>query len=201
MNRRIGIIIAFLLASSLVFEARAQEPTWLQPSPQEAKDGSALRVGDDAPAFSLHTYNEDVALRLTKSPLVSLSFFVGLRPEYSRQVVLLGFFKASDKESQGDLALFQKLYKKFKDDGVLVLMISLDNKDTQSVYKVIDSEKIGFPVLRDRFGVVARRYDIVKLPTLLIIDKDGKIVSIGEGYKGDVEGYLEREIRTLLSGG
>ena len=157
-----------------------------------------VHVGDDAPAFNLRAYNEEVALRLVKSPLASLNHFVGLHPEFPKQVVLVGFFAAWNPQSQAELAVLQKTYKRFKDDDVMVLMISLDNKDIEGVYEAIEKAKVTYPVLRDRFGVVSKRYGVTKLPTLLIIDKEGRIASIGEGYETNIESYLEGEIRALL---
>lgn len=158
----------------------------------------APRMGDDAPAFSLRAYNEDVAIRLSKNPQITLNTFVGYGAEQPRKALLLGFGAWWDEKSWKELATFQRLYKKFKDSGVMVIMISLDRNDPQLVYESIDKEKVQFPVLRDRFQVVSRRYGVSKLPTVFLIDKDGKIVSMGEAYKDDVEAYLDSEIRRLL---
>lgn len=162
-------------------------------------DDSGLQVGDDAPAFSLRAYNEEASLKLVKSPFVSLNHFVGLGAEYPKKVMLVGFFAMWNEKSRKDLAVFQRIFKKFKDDELALVMISVDHKDTQTVYEAIEKEKLTFPVLRDRFSVVFRRYGVKTLPTLFLIDKDGKLVSIGDGYKESVEEYLEREIKRLLA--
>lgn len=158
----------------------------------------APRLGDDAPAFSLQAYNEDVAIRLSKNPQITLNTFVGFGAEQPRKALLLGFAARWDENSWKTLAAFQRLYKKFKDSGVMVMVISLDRNDPQFIYESIDKEKISFPILRDRFQVVSRRYGVSKLPTVFLIDKDGKIASMGEDYKEDAEVYLEGEIKRLI---
>lgn len=158
----------------------------------------APRLGDDAPAFSLRAYNEEIAVRLTKTPQVSLNHFVGFGAEQTRKAVLLAFAARWNDKSWKELAVFQRLYKKFKDSGLMILVVCIDRNDTQLVYESLDKEKVTFPVLRDRFQVVSRRYGISQLPTLFLIDKEGKIVSMGEAYQEDVESYLEEELKRIL---
>lgn len=158
----------------------------------------APRLGDDAPVFSLRAYNEDIAIRLSKTPTITLNTFVGFGAEQPRKALLLGFAASWNERSWKELATFQRLHKKFKDSGVMVLMVSLDRNDPQFVYESLDNEKVTYPVLRDRFQVVSRRYGVSQLPTVFLIDKDGKIVSMGEAYKEDAETYLEGEIKRLL---
>ncbi len=177
--------------------ARAQGADVLHPAEPSAT--TSLHVGDDAPAFSLRAYNEDDALKLVKSPLVGLNFFTGIRPEYPKEVVILVFLKAESQTKRHDLATLQQLFKKYKNDGMIALAICVDKEDPQVVYGAIDRNNVSFPVLRDRFAVVAGRYDVKKYPTLFIIDKNGKIQAIGEGYQDDIEGYLDTKIRDLLA--
>ncbi len=195
-------LAAWTVLATLAFAhtLAAQDTDWLRPVVPGEDKVTSLRVGDDAPAFSLRAYNEDIALRLVKSPLVGLNFFVGIRPEYQKEVVLLAFLTAESQKDRHDLATLQKLYKKYKGNGVMVLAVSLDKEDPQTVYDALDRANVTFPVLRDRFAVVARRYDVKQLPTLFVIDKNGKIQSIGENYSGDVEAYLDTKIRDLLAG-
>ncbi len=197
-------ILLFLVAPAVLGAAGviwAQDADWLRPVVPGEDATTSLRVGDDAPAFSLRAYNEEVALRLVKSPLVGLNFFVGIRPEYPKEVVLLTFLTAESQTERHDLAVLQKLYKKYRGNGVVALAISVDKKDPQTVYAAIDRNDVAFPVLRDRFAVVARRYDVKKYPSLFVIDKSGKIQAIGEGYENDIEGYLEEKIRDMLAAG
>ncbi len=197
----VKILVAVAVATSLGVtpsSVRAQASSdMLRPADSAAT--TSLHVGDDAPAFSLRAYNEDEALRLVKSPLISLNFFTGIRPEYPREVVILVFLTAESQKERHDLATLQKLFKKYKNDGVMAIAVCVDKDDPQVVYGAIDRNHVSFPVLRDRFAVVAGRYDVKKYPTLFIIDKNGKIQAIGEGYQDDIEAYLDARIRDLLA--
>ena len=55
-----------------------------------------------------------------------------------------------------------------------------------------------FPVLSDRFNIVAKRYMISKLPCVYIINGDGKVHMVNVGYSDDISKHLFDELRRAL---
>ena len=75
----------------------------------------------------------------------------------------------------------------------------LKNRSGPMVSAVDDVEaseaKVRFPLLTDRFNIVARRYYIQKLPCVYILDAEGKVAMVNVGYGDDVSKTLLDEIR------
>ncbi|MCL6629780.1 MAG: TlpA family protein disulfide reductase, partial [Armatimonadetes bacterium] len=59
-------------------------------------------------------------------------------------------------------------------------------------------KKLTYPLLVDSKGTCSREYKVRYLPTTYIIDKEGKISAVHEGYTKDLEKKLDNEIAALL---
>ena len=55
-----------------------------------------------------------------------------------------------------------------------------------------------FPVVHDRFQVVARRYSAERLPYMLMLDAAGNVKVVHVGYSDDIKAHLENEVRAQL---
>jgi hypothetical protein len=80
------------------------------------------------------------------------------------------------------------------------MLVSIDKGDEQRTQIVNLAEEAGvtFPVLHDRFQVVARRYAAEQLPYMLLIDEAGVIDAVHLGYTEDLKAGLENEVRAAL---
>jgi hypothetical protein len=60
--------------------------------------------------------------------------------------------------------------------------------------------RVTYPVLSDRFNVLARRYlgEEAPLPSLFVVGRDGVIRRIERGYTRDVAGFLVADVQTGL---
>jgi hypothetical protein len=59
--------------------------------------------------------------------------------------------------------------------------------------------RAAYPVLHDVGGEVGRLYEVDRTPFIVLIDREGLVREVIEGYRrGDEEQYLER-VRALLS--
>ncbi|NNG48034.1 MAG: TlpA family protein disulfide reductase, partial [Deltaproteobacteria bacterium] len=57
-------------------------------------------------------------------------------------------------------------------------ILALDFMESEKkVNAFIKRKKVAYPVLLDKRGKVARKYRIVGIPTYILIDLDGKVVS------------------------
>ena len=60
--------------------------------------------------------------------------------------------------------------------------------------------RVTYPVLSDRFNLLARRYlgEQSPLPSVFLIRRDGTVDRIERGYGKDAKGFLLAEVRRLL---
>lgn len=185
--------LLFALTPGLTIAA-SQGQNFAQPG-----DPAGPQYGEAAPTFRLHAYNEDDAVKLVNSADISLHNFVGIAPEAPKKAVVLHFFSAQHAQSKSDLAILQRMYKKYADDGLMVISVSIDADEPEKVYDVMEDNRVTYPVLKDRFGVVARRYGLKTLPSLYVIGAEGNVLSLREGYSEDISDVLDGEIKSALN--
>jgi len=87
----------------------------------------------------------------------------------------------------------EKLYQGFKDQGFVILAISIDRQ--QGVVKPFLQElKLTFPALLDPTGQVASMYGLRGLPTTYLIGRDGIIIGGAVGARQ----WFSEEARNLI---
>jgi len=147
----------------------------------EKKHLDFVETGILAPDFTLHNLDRKD---------VSLSKFKG-------HITLLHFFSTWNKPSQKALAFYKKMYLKYKPLGLAILGVaSLDspknvlayNKKNPFLYQVVMCNELVFDL-----------YKSPKVPTALILDKDGIILRIYKDTKEEDLAIIEDKIKLLTS--
>jgi len=138
----------------------------------------------------LQGYAPDFTLPDLNGHKVSLSDFRG-------KIIILDFFTTWCKGCRMLIPSLNRLYQKYKDKNVLILGISLDGFSTpEPLSKFLQEEGITYPLLIGNEEVVRKYGGISIIPYIVIIDTQGKIYKVSQGY---IEGeYLEKYIKILL---
>ena len=83
-------------------------------------------------------------------------------------------------------------------------MVSIDTEEEgqKKVSDLIDQNGVTFPVLKDRFNLVARRWLGMKspLPSVFLVKPDGTVHASHRGYTDDIAKSLEAEVVSALGG-
>lgn len=127
--------------------------------PACSKDMSGLEIDSrvDVPNFTLPDL---------EGQMVTLSEFKGQRP------VLLVFWATWCPYCKEEMPNLMALKEKYG-DRLQILAIDIQ-ESRQKVASYASGQNFNFPVLLDEEGEVAEQYGVAGVPTLVLIDKDGK---------------------------
>ncbi|NOY09912.1 MAG: TlpA family protein disulfide reductase [Spirochaetes bacterium] len=106
-------------------------------------------------------------------------------------IVFLNFWATWCPPCRAEVPSMQRLYEKFKDRGLVILGVDLQ-EDKQKVQDFVKKESLTYPILLDSDGRTGRAYGARSIPTSYIIDKKGFILArtIG-GREWDKPGIYE----------
>ena len=121
----------------------------------------ALRIGQQAPGFS----SKDL-----KGQPVSLDNYAG-------KPVVLRFFLPDCKFCRADTAVFNELYRTYKEKGLGVIYVNTAPKPGE-VQKFVDDLKIIFPVVLDSDRSLANQYLVQVVPQTVVMDLKHNIIGV-----------------------
>jgi len=111
------------------------------------------------------------------------------------KVVLLEFWATWCPPCRASVPGIERLYERYKDKGVMVLAVSMDDGGWDTVQAFVKENGIKYMVLKGNDDV-AEKYQVRSIPMLVVIDKEGKIVKRYLGFGSDED--VERDIKAVL---
>lgn len=165
--------------------------------PAAAED--LAEVDKPAPTFRLPVYNPKEFGEST----VAIDTYAGLEASDKKAKVLVVSFMASFcGPCKKEMPYLQALHAAHKDAGLRVMMVAIDTEPEgqKKVEELIAEHKVTFPVAKDRFNIVARRWLGTQspLPSLFFVRPNGTIASVHRGYSQDGAEVLATELEKVL---
>jgi peroxiredoxin len=132
----------------------------------------------------------DFALRSSGGPNLRLS-------EYRGEVVALAFFGSRCNPCGAQLASLGRLLDAYRSAGFMALAVNVDDNQ-RAANEFIAGHRTSVPMLLDPDKAVSKAYRVDVLPTLLIIDRAGRIRHVHRDFRpGQDARYLD-QIKVLL---
>lgn len=113
--------------------------------------------------------------------------------------LLINFWATWCIPCHAEMKALKKVYKRYKDQGLKIVSISID--DTRTVSKVkgfVRSKRYPFTILLDTNKEVFQLFQGTSPPLSILIDKDGRMVYTHLGYRKGDEKKVEEWIIKLL---
>ncbi|MDP2343346.1 MAG: TlpA disulfide reductase family protein [Deltaproteobacteria bacterium] len=172
----------------------------------DAPASEGLAVGTNAPQFMLPVVNDFVPTKVATGPLQPKSVkwgpakWTGDRPDEAKKLVIMSFFATYCDPCKKEMPELARLFDTYKDQGLGVMLVSIDKGDEQKneIISLAKNSGVKFPVVHDRFQVVARRYSAERLPYMLMLDPAGNVKVVHVGYTEELKAGLENEVRAQL---
>jgi thiol-disulfide isomerase/thioredoxin len=96
-----------------------------------------------------------------------------------------------------EMPLLDELYTRYQRVGFTLLGVNIDD-DSRKAMNMVSELGVNFPVLFDSRKEVSKLYQVDAMPVTVIIDREGNIRYVHQGYKPGYEEHYLDEIRTLL---
>jgi len=143
--------------------------------------GRSINADSGAPDFTLKNQHGEK---------ISLS-------DYRGKVVILNFWATWCPPCKAEVPGFVKMYNEHKDDGLVILGVSLDRDGWQSVAPFIRNHQVSYPVVIGNRDVVDAYGNIQSIPTTFVLDKQGKVQRKYVGLRD--EKVFENDFQTLIN--
>ncbi|MEM7292124.1 MAG: TlpA disulfide reductase family protein [Pseudomonadota bacterium] len=142
---------------------------------------SAKEISGASPDFTLRS-NDGTNLRLG---------------EQRGQVVMINFWASWCGPCRQEMPLLDQMYQQFKPLGFTVLGVNVE-ENSSAAKNMLKSTPVSFPILFDDQNVVSQLYKVKAMPTTILVDRDGNMRYLHQGYKPGYEVAYQEQVRKLL---
>jgi len=117
--------------------------------------------------------------------------------EQRGKVVLINFWATWCAPCRLEMPHLDRLFDKYRATGFVMLGVNVDD-DAGRAVALATRAGWKFPLLLDTEKTVSRLYDISTMPTTVLVDRDGRVRHVHNGYTPGLEDVYERQVRELL---
>jgi len=117
--------------------------------------------------------------------------------EYRGQVVMVSFWATWCGDCRTQLTELNDWYDTYQGAGLQLLAVSLDSS-WDDFSETALTLGLTYPVLYDANRDVSRLYDVSSMPVAVLIDRDGVVRDVIEGYRRTREQEFLDRVRELL---
>ncbi len=138
-------------------------------------------TSERAPDFSLESRNGGT---------VSLSDFDG-------EVVMINFWASWCPPCLQEMPHLEALHRRYSDFGFTLLGVNVEDDD-RAAERWLAQRPVSFEILFDRNNDVSKLYEVIAMPTTVIIDRQGRLRYVHHGYQPGYEEKYQAQIRELV---
>ena len=145
-------------------------------------NSSLAADGDDsAPDFTLPGDNGQA---------VSLSDLRG-------QVVMINFWASWCGPCRQEMPLLEQIHQRYESLGFTLLGVNVE-ENSSDAKAFLQDRPVSFPILFDPDNGVSKLYDVVAMPSTVLIDRQGNVRYLHHGFKPGYENDYQDQVRALV---
>jgi peroxiredoxin len=117
--------------------------------------------------------------------------------EFRGEVVMINFWASWCGPCRQEMPLLDELYSQYKPLGFTILGVNVE-EDSSKAKEVLEDIPVSFPVLFDTDSTVSKLYNVVAMPSTVLVDRDGNMRYLHRGYKPGYEDAYQEQVRALI---
>jgi peroxiredoxin len=117
--------------------------------------------------------------------------------EHRGEVVLINFWASWCGPCRQEMPLLDELHNRYKALGFTVLGVNVE-EDPRQARRLLEDMAVSFPVLFDDRSVVSKAYDVIAMPSTVLVDRNGQMRYLHKGYKPGLEDVYLEQVRELI---
>jgi len=151
---------------------------------------TGLLFSANAQAEALEGPAPDFTLKSRSGENVKLS-------ELRGDVVMINFWASWCAPCRQEMPLLEEMYKKYNDLGFELLGVNVE-EDSSKAAELLREVPVSFPILYDNTNKVTKLYNVVAMPSTVMVDRDGKMRYLHRGYLPGYEAEYIKQIKELI---
>jgi len=117
--------------------------------------------------------------------------------ELAGNVVLINFWASWCGPCLQEMPLLNAIHKKYEPLGFTVLGVNVE-ENSANARAFLAERGVDFPILLDTKNQVSKMYDVVAMPTTVVVDRDGNMRFLHKGYKTGDEKQYRSMVKKLI---
>ncbi len=117
--------------------------------------------------------------------------------ELTGNVVLINFWASWCGPCRQEMPLLNAIHNKYEPLGFTVLGVNVEEQ-VANAKSFIAERPVDFPILLDSKNRISKLYNVIAMPTTVVVDRDGKIRFIHQGYQSGDEVKYRKMVKTLV---
>ncbi len=117
--------------------------------------------------------------------------------DFKGQVVLINFWASWCGPCRKEMPLLEALHQRYSPLGLTLLGINVE-EDSALADEFLQGTPVNFPILFDRANSVSKAYDVIAMPTTVILDREGLVRFVHYGYEAGYENDYQDQVRALI---
>jgi thiol-disulfide isomerase/thioredoxin len=117
--------------------------------------------------------------------------------DYRGRVVYLDFWASWCGPCRQSLPALDKLQQEYSPNDFVVLAINLDER-SEDALAFLEQYPVSYTVLTEKTGKTQRAYELVGLPSSVLIDQKGEIIGMFQGFHPDHVRRIKKALTYLL---
>ncbi len=117
--------------------------------------------------------------------------------EHQGHVVMINFWATWCGPCREEMPHLEALHQRYSSLGFTLLGVNVE-ENSQDAVDWLEEMPVSFPILFDPENRVSALYDVVAMPSTVLVDRQGRIRFLHHGYQTGYENEYQTQIRALI---